>query len=245
MMKSTGIFFDLDNTLFDYEEAFKQASIKSFSQLWIEGEITGNRQSNPVTVWFQEFKKSCDHYWGQYESGELSRGCYQEKRLLTSLERCSLKAQSENIYHTFEQKLRSHIPSFCSLKEGMCELLNHLAKYHITLGIITNGTEKLQREKINILKLDHWFSHKNIFISEALSLQKPDPTIFKEVQRQTRCQYPVYVGDSWDQDVIPAYVSGWRAIWVSDEEAPSSVRNGIHTASSIDELHHVIISYIE
>lgn len=44
-MKVDAVFFDLDNTLYDYERAFRLAALQSFTELWKEGNITGGQQA--------------------------------------------------------------------------------------------------------------------------------------------------------------------------------------------------------
>ncbi|MDN4525379.1 HAD family hydrolase [Fictibacillus fluitans] len=238
-MKVDAVFFDLDNTLYDYERVFRLAAIQSFAELWNKGDITGEAAS--AEQWFRRFKSCCDRHWGEYESGRLSRSEYQKKRLLESLKESGLQFASLDA-RSFEHLLRQFIPSFCVLFNGMDGLLEVLKDHQILTGIITNGEEELQKKKITSLSLEQWIPSNCIFISGTMSLKKPNPQIFSLVQRESGCNYPLYVGDTWELDIQPAQKAGWEAIWVTPKS--KNGRNG-QIASSIFQLREMLISYIE
>ncbi|KSU85754.1 putative hydrolase of the HAD superfamily [Fictibacillus enclensis] len=240
-MKVDAVFFDLDNTLYDYERAFRLAALQSFTELWKEGNITGEAATK-AEQWFRRFKSCCDRFWGEYENGQLSRSAYQKKRFLHSLKECGLLSVSRDAL-SFEQLLRHYISSYCVLFAGMDGLLQALKDHQILTGIITNGEEVLQKKKIKALSLDHWISSETVFISDTMPLKKPDPKIFSLVQKQSGCKHPLYVGDTWELDILPAKKAGWEAIWMTTQNAKTE--NALHAAFSICQLHKLLISYIE
>ncbi|MGG1573641.1 HAD family hydrolase [Fictibacillus sp. NRS-1165] len=248
-MKANGIFFDLDNTLFNYDRAFGLAAVQSFSELCEEQMILGCAKENMRREWLKVFKTNCDRFWGDYECGALSRLAYQKKRFIASLRSCGLEAESNRAALGFEERLREYIPSYCQLYAGVSEMLQDLFDRNMLIGIITNGAETVQRKKIEALNLTKWIKPQHIFISDEMEVQKPDPAIFFKVQEQTNCGLPLYVGDSWDQDIYPAAKSGWKAVWLTTSESESlKTRSRLldyRRAFSIYQLNQLIISYIE
>ena len=88
----------------------------------------------------------------------------------------------------------------------------------ITTGIITNGGFLTQRLKLRASGLDSVFADKQIWISEAMGISKPDPMVFVRVCRElgvhpTRC---IYIGDSLENDFAPARHAGLMALQVRE-----------------------------
>ncbi|SFD69004.1 HAD family hydrolase [Fictibacillus sp. WQ 8-8] len=247
-MKANGIFFDLDNTLFDYDRAFGLAAMQSFSEMYGERMIVGCTKVNIELDWFKIFKTYCDHFWAGYECGDLSRTAYQNKRFITSLQACGLQAGSHRAAAVFEERLRTYIPSYCKLYAGVSQILQELCDRKMLMGIITNGEKTVQRNKIEALNLTNWIKPQHVFISDEMNVQKPNPAIFEKIQEKTDCSNPLYVGDSWDQDIFPATVSGWKAVWLTTRRSEPKTQ-GSHLeyrrAASVSELNQLLISYIE
>ncbi|SDM81589.1 putative hydrolase of the HAD superfamily [Fictibacillus solisalsi] len=225
--------------MYDYERVFRLAALQSFAELWKKGDITGGASAEQ---WFRRFKACCDRFWGEYENGKLSRSAYQKKRFLLSLKECGMLSVSGDA-SSFEQLLRHYIPSYCVLFAGMEGLLQALKDHQILTGIITNGEEELQKKKIKALSLDDWISTETVFISGTMPFEKPDPQVFYLVQKQTGCKHPLYVGDTWLLDIMPAQNAGWDAIWMTTQSENTGIVG--HAVFSICQLHKLLISYIE
>ncbi|MDN6180004.1 MAG: HAD family hydrolase [Halomonas subglaciescola] len=81
------------------------------------------------------------------------------------------------------------------------------------LAAITNGNIHLARQP-----LAHHFPVA-IAAGEILA-PKPDPRAFLTAldRLQTRPEHAMHVGDSWEEDILPANALGMRAAWVSDRD---------------------------
>lgn len=81
------------------------------------------------------------------------------------------------------------------------------------VGIITNGPEDYQWNKIRGLGLDRKIPEDRIFISGALGIAKPDPEIFAYANRKTgkEAQASLYIGDAMEKDIAGALAAGWQA----------------------------------
>jgi len=81
------------------------------------------------------------------------------------------------------------------------------------LGVITNGEERLQQEKLHRLGLTPYI--RNLTTSTAAGYEKPDRRIFAHALQAAgvRPWAGVFVGDRLDVDVAGAQRAGMKAIW--------------------------------
>jgi putative hydrolase of the HAD superfamily len=99
--------------------------------------------------------------------------------------------------------------------DGVEEQLRRFIAFGHKVGIITNGPKDHQMNKLRGLGIDKLIPEEMIFISDAVGLAKPDPGIFAHVNRVsgTTAENSLYVGDTWDNDVVGALAAGWRVCW--------------------------------
>ena len=90
------------------------------------------------------------------------------------------------------------------------DILDLLKDNHIGIGIITNGPACHQMEKLRRLK-SNWVALEDIYISSVVGYSKPDPQIFNLITDKD-C---IYVGDSYENDVIGAKNANWKCIWLN------------------------------
>lgn len=84
------------------------------------------------------------------------------------------------------------------------------------LGIITNGNSEGQRNKIKQAGLLEYFNEDNIVVSGDYGFHKPDTRLFIEASKKLDVDIHdcVYVGDIFANDVLGAYKSGMKPIWI-------------------------------
>ncbi|WLD95422.1 HAD family hydrolase [Alkalihalobacillus sp. AL-G] len=228
------VFFDLDNTLFDYERAFELASKQTFSQ-WSAAEKNGVH----VDQWFNLFKEACDRLWPDYENGHLSRKSYQALRFQQSLQTFHIEV-SQNIALWFEHQFKKQIPDFIDLYDGVELLLEFLCAHNIELGIISNGDYHLQLKKMNRLSIFKWIPSENIYVTDESGKVKPSSSMF-DLVIQNRSGNPsesLFVGDSWDLDVVGAISAGWNALHLNTSGVPPSTdHEPFHSAATFKEIY--------
>ena len=115
-------------------------------------------------------------------------------------------------YDAAYQKNRRAVP--CSR-----ELLA-LLKEEAQVGIITNGFKDLQEEKIAICRISPLIDI--LVISEDIGYKKPDRRIFENALMLAEVDpgESVYVGDSWNVDILPAHGCGMKAVWLNRYRQP-------------------------
>ena len=102
-----------------------------------------------------------------------------------------------------------------SLSKDTVQLLAYVSSKGVKISMITNGPEEHQRRKIKSLGLQSWIEEKDILISSAVGISKPDSRIFHMVD-----QSALYVGDSYENDIIGAKGAGWDVIWLNKYGLP-------------------------
>lgn len=83
------------------------------------------------------------------------------------------------------------------------------------MGIITNGPTEHQLKKVKKLGLYDYVDPKHVIVSQATGFQKPEKEIFNLAAEQfdMNPSTTLYVGDSYDNDVMGAFNSGWHSMW--------------------------------
>ena len=111
---------------------------------------------------------------------------------------------------------RTGFPSACLLFTDAAQTLASLRASGLKLGLITNGSVRMQSRKLECLALSPMFD--TILISDAEGIRKPDRRIFHRALERLNTNPPqaVFVGDHPEVDVAGARAAGLQAIWRRD-----------------------------
>ena len=108
---------------------------------------------------------------------------------------------------------------------GVVRLLADL-KGRYRLGLLTNGQSQMQWEKIRALGFDETFDV--ILVAGEIGLYKPDARIFERMLREWEVPAfaALFVGDSYDTDIVGAGGAGMRTAWIAaeDEVVPGAIQ---------------------
>ena len=127
---------------------------------------------------------------------------------------------------------RAGFPSACVLFSDAAQTLSSLRASGLKLGLITNGSVRMQSRKLEYLALSPRFD--TILISDAEGISKPDRQIFhRALERLTvNPAQAVFVGDHPEVDVAGARAAGMQAVWRRDR----SVSRRVEADAVIEEL---------
>jgi putative hydrolase of the HAD superfamily len=128
---------------------------------------------------------------------------------------CSLPAE---FAATLLKDYRVGFPSACVLFPDAARTLSSLRVAGMKLGLITNGSVRMQSAKLACLDISPLFD--TIFISDAEGISKPQRQIFERALERLKvpAAHAVYVGDHPDVDVAGARGAGMRAVWRRDPQ---------------------------
>jgi HAD superfamily hydrolase (TIGR01549 family) len=106
------------------------------------------------------------------------------------------------------------------LFDGARELLYDLRAAGYGLGLLTNGLSDGQWEKIRSLHIEHHFDA--VVVAGDVDVYKPDPCAFAVLLDRLGAHAPkaLFVGDSYEMDVLGAHAAGLAAAWVRPEGTP-------------------------
>lgn len=194
-----GIAFDLDDTLTQRSAAFSaflEAECRAFPEHTLE----------------------------RAQVVDLDRGGYGPKEPLLDYLARSL-GWRERDFASRHARFRAGVVAALEPDPALQALLARLhARY--PLALISNGTSRMQRAKLEKLELSHFFSP--VLISEEVGTKKPDRAIFARLLEAwpLAAQSIVFVGDHPTLDVLGARAAGLRPLWLAKgrpwplEEAP-------------------------
>jgi putative hydrolase of the HAD superfamily len=220
------LFFDLDNTLWDFDRNSKTV----LRQLFLEHELASKLGVDFETFHDFYYKKN-DELWHLYYFNKIKKEELRHKRFYDTFfyfgwDDMDLSKEIASSYVRIS-------PYSKHLKEGCIDILQHLnSKYQ--LHIITNGFAEVQNIKIDNCGLRPYF--KEIIISEEHGLTKPHVDIFRlgEKLADTTADQCIMIGDNWVSDIEGAVGAGWKAVYyniIPREEYPQ--------VSSITSLHQL------
>ncbi len=196
------IFFDLDDTLFDYQGA-KNAAVIQFCTL---ANKSFSDDQSVIALW----DEVTFMYMEQYHRGELTYTEQQQKRVSAFLGLALDSAQAQQWYHRYQYLYEQHWRAF----HDVLPTLKHLKEYGFTQAIITDGPPQ-QRHKLQQLAIEPFFEHMTI--PQEVGSPKPDSKIFilaahKAKKCVTECWY---VGNHYQKDFMGALNAGFNSVWLN------------------------------
>jgi putative hydrolase of the HAD superfamily len=209
------VFFDLDGTLYDRDHLVEELFGEQFD------EFVDELRGLPREQFLHDVLAMDDHGYGEKETGycELVRRWKVESALAMRL-----------VKHFWEA-----YDNHCRLTTDVRRTLDELRSQGLKLGVVTNGSSKRQRRKLEVLGLATAFDA--ILVSEEEGVRKPDAEIFR---RALSCcgaaaQEVIFVGDHPVVDVQGADRAGLVAVWKHVPYWPAVVPDApvIHELSDI------------
>ena len=231
--KYTHLFFDLDNTIWDFNSNSYDALKNALIRLDLLKTI-GSYDS-----FFSVYSEVNDRLWELYRQGALSKKVLSVQRFEETFEKCKLNMpfRGEIVNETYLEEM----PLKTKLVDGAREALDYLhGKYE--MAIITNGFKEVQYTKIQKSELSKYF--KKIFISEEIGVQKPGKMIFEYALKSMNARKisSLMIGDSWDADILGAKEFGIDQIYYCKDQ---NVGNFIGPNDGKKKTSMLVISHLE
>ncbi|MBJ6361810.1 HAD family hydrolase [Paenibacillus sp. GCM10012307] len=236
-IQAKGIFFDVDDTLYDHLTPFRQA-------VEVVANTTG---SFPYEAAYHRLRYYSDKLSlslggaGAMEAGSATEQMRKQRFQLALAEfdmELSIEqaAQMQAAYIGCQYEI--------TMFPGARELLEKLAMAGHTVGLITNGAGEHQMNKIRAMDLDRLIPPAYQFVSGNVGWDKPDIRIFNHVNERTGTTpaNSVYIGDSWRNDVVGGLGAGWRVIWFNHRGVdPESEHKPHHIARHYEDLSRLLM----
>jgi YjjG family noncanonical pyrimidine nucleotidase len=201
------VFFDADDTLFDYPRAERTAvgaCLREF-RLRIEPQkfIDSYRRHNLAV-------------WQAFERGETDQAALRVERFRRVAAEFGISDLPVERVSAFYLDALSGQPH---LFPGALTTVRALAKTY-PLALVTNGIAAVQRRRFAASPITRHF--RSVVISEEVGIAKPDPRIFAPALQKIGVEAGdvLYVGDSVTSDMAAARNAGMDFCWLNPTGAP-------------------------
>ena len=200
-MKYSLVFFDADDTLFDFSKSQEIAFRESISHFNI---------SYHTDSLYYEYKKSNKDLWAKLEQGSIKIDELKILRFKNIFEAHKIK-QDPKIFGDYYIEKISKSTHLIPYALQICQFIKSL---NLNIGIITNGFTDTQKKRFELSELFPYFD--SITISEETGFRKPDPEIFENALKKhpNKTKHEVLmVGDNLYADIFGANSFGMDSCW--------------------------------
>lgn len=214
------LLLDLDDTILDFHRAEKIALTRALTEAGVE--VTDARLAR-----YSEINAS---RWRLLEEKKITRPEVLFSRFEIFFRELGIDADAHAVQTAYEKYLS--IGHF--FMPGAKELLDALFS-HYRLYLASNGTASVQAGRIESAGIAPYF--KEMFISEKVGADKPDPAFFRAVFSKIpdfREEETVMLGDSLTSDIRGGNGVGIRTVLYNPKHKPG--REDIRPTYEIDDL---------
>lgn len=223
----THLFFDLDNTLWDFSANSREALKQTLEKLGLISRL------DSFDAYFKYYEQINESLWAEYRAKKINKQTLIAERFSRSLEAFEIKEQDwEGINRLYLESMALQTRLF----PGTRETLAYLKKKGYQMHIITNGFSEVQHAKLNNCGLTDFFG--KVFISEEIKTTKPHREIFEHALKSTNAkkQKSIMIGDSWETDIEGAMAFGMDQVMNlnnGDNKIPETIKTSLSTVDSM------------
>lgn len=226
------LFFDLDNTLWDFDKNSKTV---------LQNLFRANNFEVRLGVDFEKFHtfyyEKNNELWHLYYFNKIKKEELRYKRFHDTFLNFGLN--DLQLSKSIAEDYVNISPYSKHLMPGCIEILEHLGKDY-NLHIITNGFAEVQNIKIDNCGLRDYF--KQIIISEEHGLTKPHAEIFRLGERlaRTTSDKCIMIGDNWVSDIEGAHGAGWRSVYFGKQVPENHKVENVSVITNLEELKKIL-----
>jgi len=186
------IFFDIDDTLFSTSEFARRARDASVEAMIAGGlSVTREELRAELDEVVKEFSSNYEHHFDKL----LQR---LPRRATKGVHHALIVAAGVVAYHETKMRELTAYPDAIAL-------LARLKQAGVNVGIITDGVEVKQAEKIVRLKVLPYLNPQAVYISDSVGVNKPNPKLYLRACADLNLKPAsvMYVGDNPKNDIDP------------------------------------------
>lgn len=229
MKNYTTLFFDIDNTLLDFDASEREGLKKVFDQYGI----------NYSTENIQIYQEINHQLWRDFEEGKISRDDLLEQRFGLFFKAIDLEGKDSS---EAEKSYRGYLAQGHEAIKGAMTLLSTLQQMDKRLVVVTNGVSKTQYKRLDDAKMTRFF--ETIIVSEDTGYQKPMPEFFDYVFERIPnldLESSLIIGDSLTSDIQGGINVGMDTCWFNLRgEISESVIKPKYTITKLSELLEIV-----
>lgn len=200
------ISFDLDNTLYDYENVYRIAINEVFKLLIAEHPKLDLEELNST---YQYLKLQAEKLAFRENKTSLE---YRKERLGALLMKFDIQEPDllDKIVQVYSDNFKKNLRSFPDVQEVLEYLFD---RYN--LSVISEGPADMQDKTLKILELKKYYKYE--FYSSETGLIKKDGSLFEFALKTTgvKSEHVIHIGDSQARDINGAKLVGMNVIWLN------------------------------
>jgi putative hydrolase of the HAD superfamily len=222
------LFFDLDHTLWDFDNNSKAALWKLYNEYDLKSFGIVDFDALFVAYNFHN-----DKLWDRYRKGYIKREELRWKRMWLML--LDFKVANTSLAHELSIAYLEILPTQTLLVPHAKEILDH-CKGRYEMHLITNGFETTQRLKLQYSGISRYFT--NLITSERSNSMKPHRDIFDFALKAANAdaENSIMIGDAIDIDILGAINAGWDTVYYN----PHKVTHGRKPTYEIAHLEELM-----
>lgn len=209
-MKYNLFLFDLDDTLLDFQASEKLCFTQTFLHFGVR---------NLLEEIHAKYKTENNLLWKQLERGEVDKDFLKIERFKRTLDSFKLEIDPALVSDFYLEQL----PLNVVLIEGAIEILK-FAKQFGEVGIITNGIEVTQRERIKNSALKDCIDF--LAVSEECGFAKPDIRFFEFAVKKAKAfdkKRTIIIGDRFEADIVGGHNFEIDTCWFNPHKLPNNL----------------------
>lgn len=203
------LFFDADNTIFDFD----QAEAMALEQALLRHEIEFQAD------WLELYREINVTVWRAYEAGELKTEQVKRKRFSDLVEQLELSIAPEQLSQGYLEELSRCAPLIDSAESVLSEL--HQRGHRML--ILTNGLAEVQHGRFDDSPVRKCF--EALVISGEVGAAKPDGKIFSVAWEVFGCppkEQVLMIGDNLNSDIHGGNEFGIDTCWMNLRDGSNS-----------------------
>lgn len=232
--KMTGIFFDIDDTLYSRRALLLQAARDTAKD---SAPVCGEAGSPQEDHFMKVFYRFSDENYPFVVAGRITPWQSNVQRYVKTLRHLGADVSKKD-GEAFADRytwLQEHM----ILTEELHGMMRELSSCpHVRLGVLTNGASKFQWKKFYMLGLEQYIPLENVVVSGDVGVSKPENGIFLIAADRMglRPEDLWIVGDSVKHDICGAKACGWHTLWLRRNAEASEGAGADLTADTEGEM---------
>ncbi len=200
------LFFDLDHTLWDFEQNAQDCLIEIYDHFDLAA-----LGLTDVNAFCQTFSAANYHYWALLEQKMITADQLRRGRFKTTFANLGIEIE-ETFGLVINDFFLKALPHKKALIEGAIEVLDYL-KPKYSLHILSNGYEALQMQKMESAGIAHYF--EEIITFDKAKALKPDKAIFDYALKASNAALSssLMIGDNYEADIKGAIKAEFSTVF--------------------------------
>lgn len=206
------ILLDLDDTVFDFKRAEREALLKMLETFGVKAGDDAAERYSAINKW----------HWKQLELGHMARSEVLSRRFEVFIKDEGLDIPPGKAQEKYECNLSSGHYYMPGAHEALMRLKPSYRMY-----LVSNGTARVQYGRIRSSDIEEYL--EDIFISQDIGFNKPDRRFFEIVAERIpgyKKEETVIIGDSLSSDIRGGVNSGIVSIWYNPQFKANDTLDG-------------------